>query len=455
MFNKNKLLFQWLIILSMVTSLVACTVEPDMVKETVFPDASTAVETIYAPPTETPDVDMIVRTPTPAPTATPEFITKLVEQVVDTVGLDQVRILSLSVDDWINLFISLVIIFLSLIVIFRVTYYLLKRLVKLTPTQYDDIYLGSMRSYLRAFILLIGVQYATGRLLFLNPFLKQILNQFYYAIYVFLMAVAVWKLIDLFEVWYREKALIHGDEERTDASLMLTQRVLRGGMVMIGAILVLDRFGINVNALLAALGIGGLALSLAAQDSLSNMISGIILLTDRPFMVGHRIEIQGLNTWGDVISIGTRSTRIRTRDNRMVIVPNSILSGNQIVNYSYPDPQYRVQMDIGIGYGQDVEKVRHLLTETVRSIPGVLLDKPVDALYIEMGDSAMIFRVRWWIVSFTDTHRMSDHVNTALQKALDSAGIKTPYNTYDVNLKIGPEELDHLARPRSLNDEPS
>jgi small-conductance mechanosensitive channel len=209
--------------------------------------------------------------------------------------------------------------------------------------------------------------------------------------------------------------------------------------------IVLDHFGINIMVAMAALGIGGLALSLAAQDTLADAISGIVIMIDQPFRIGDRIEIQGLETWGDVVDVGIRTTKIHTRDNRLVIVPNSSIGNNQVVNYTYPDPQYRVQMDIGVRYGQDIEEVRGIIVTTLRRVDGILPDRPVDALYVEMGDSTMIFRVRWWIESYEDTRRVYDRVNTALQQALDEAGIESPFHTFDINVKLGPEELERLA----------
>ena len=107
----------------------------------------------------------------------------------------------------------------------------------------------------------------------------------------------------------------------------------------------------------------------------------------------------------------------------------------------------RHQIEIGIGYGQDIEQVRKILVDTVRQVEGVWPDKPVDALYVEMGPSAMIFRVRWWILSYVDTRRMFDRVNTALQAALDEAGIKTPFNTLDINILNMPGVLHKNAQP--------
>jgi MscS family membrane protein len=214
-------------------------------------------------------------------------------------------------------------------------------------------------------------------------------------------------------------------------------------LILVGAAIVLDRLGINISALVTALGIGGLALSLAAQETIANMISGIIIMIDAPFRVGDRIEIQGLDTWGDVVDIGLRTTRIRTLDNRMVIVPNSSLSKNQVVNYTFPDPRYRTQTEIGVAYGSDLRRVREVITQSLRGIEGVIPDKPVDILFLEFGDSSMHLRVRWWIESYQDARRVTDRVNEAMYQALAQAQIELPDPKMTVELKNKPAEAEH------------
>ena len=172
--------------------------------------------------------------------------------------------------------------------------------------------------------------------------------------------------------------------------------------------------------------------------------------------MGDRIEIQEINTWGDVTQIGLRTTRIRTRDNRLVIVPNSIIGTNQIVNYTFPDTRYRIQIDIGLVYGQDVEQARRIMIATVREVEGVLDDEIVEALYVKMGESGMIFRVRFWIESYEDTRRMFDRVNTALNEAFAEAGIELAYPTQTLDLRLpdgsapggGASESDEAAASR-------
>ncbi len=246
--------------------------------------------------------------------------------------------------------------------------------------------------------------------------------------------------------WAGERARAEGREGQLEPLILLLSRVGRVLVVILGIIILLSYFGVNITGLAAVLGIGGLALSLAAQDTIADAIAGFIILVDQPFRIGDRIEIQGVGTWGDVVDIGLRTTRIRTRDNRLVIVPNSTISDNQVINYSYPDPRYRIQTHVGVAYGTDVEMVRQLLIDTVRQVEGVLPDRPVEALYIEMGDSAMVFRVRWWIGSYVDTRRMFDQVHTALQNALDEAGIECPFPTQTLNLQVGQADLDRASQ---------
>ena len=112
-----------------------------------------------------------------------------------------------------------------------------------------------------------------------------------------------------------------------------------------------------------------------------------------------------------------------------------MIAKNEIINYTYPDPRYRIQTRVGIAYGSDIERVRRIIIDAVSSVEGVLTELGVDALYDEMGDSAMIFLVRWWIDSYADFRRALDKVNTAIQQALNENGIVSPFPTTTVILR--------------------
>lgn len=425
------------------TSLTACSQAPSEPEPTPTPNKITQ-ETEITPVTEEAEAvpkateEPILITPTPAPTATPGPLSDLISEFSAATGLDRRFVLGLSGEDWINLLVSLLIILLGVTLVARLLYRVLLRIARQTPTEYDDIILEAIQNQVIWLLWVLIFQWSTNRLIFLAASIKQWLNQLYATLYILIFSVIIWKLIDLGIQWYQEQ---HDQRStRPNPFIPLMRRSARIVLLMIGLTIVLNIYGINITALVAVLGIGGLAFSLAAQDTLADAISGFIILMDQPFREGDRIEIEGINTWGDVVEIGTRTTRIRTRDNRMVIVPNSIISKSQIINYTYPDPRYRVEIQIGVGYGVRLPEVREIITQAVRKVEGVLPDKPVDVLFLEFGDPALVLRIRWWIHSYVDTRRMFDKVNEAIYDALNEAKIDLPPTMYDIRIvKDSPE----------------
>jgi len=387
----------------------------------------------------------IVVSRTPEPTATPGLAAEEVAEFAYETGLAQISFLGLSGDDWINLGISILLVLGSYALGTWLTRGLLRQVIRRRSPKFGDVLLKAIGPSLRWLIVILALHIATARLAFVGAELKTFLDNVYFVLGVVISLLILWRLIDLAHEWYHKELAQEGRADELDPVLLLLTRLSHILLAIVGASILLSHFGIDISALLAALGIAGLALSLAAQDTLSDAISGFIILADRPYRVGDRIEIQGEGTWGDVVDIGLRTTRVRTRDNRMVIVPNSIIGSNQVINYTYPDPRYRIQTHLGIGYGTDIATARRIISETVRQVEGVLPDKAGDVLYYEMGDSAMIFRVRWWVESYEDTRCVIDRVNTALQEVLDAAGIEMPYPTHVSNLQVGSETVDRLS----------
>jgi small-conductance mechanosensitive channel len=372
---------------------------------------------------------------TPLPTPVPGLVDELIVDVTTALGLSTASFLGLTVPEWLDLAISGLILLVGYQLGRRVLRMILVRLVRRTATQLDDQFLEVVQREVRWLVALTVLWFATYRLGFLSDDLRRFVGDLYFTVGLVACSLILTKLVD-----FGGESFLAGiepqDKARLNPMVTVLRRMALVVVLLFAASVFLNRFGINITIVAGALGIGGLALSLAAQDTLADVIAGFTILFDRPFRVGDRIEIPNENTWGDVVEIGTRTTRIRTRDNRMVVVPNSTIGKSQVINYTYPDPTYRVEMDIGIGYGQDIEKVRKIIVDTVRQLEGVLPNRPVDALYNAMGSSAMTFRVRWWIPTYADTRRVYDRVNTTLQNALDAAGIEMPFTTYDINIKM-------------------
>jgi small-conductance mechanosensitive channel len=391
-------------------------------------------------------LEEIIATRAPQPTATPDRISQEVTEFVESTRLEGTTFLGLTADNWINLIISLLIIVIGYVIGAVLTRGWVARWAsRYTSPEFADVMHKDIAPRVKWLFVIPAFYLATIRLDFISIGAKRVLADVYFVLGLILATLIVWSLIDLTYGYYRQKFTKEGREQQIHPILLLLRRIANVVVVSVATYIFFAHFGVNITALLAAFGIAGLALSLAAQDTLSDGIAGFIILADQPYRVGDRIEIQGEGTWGDVVDIGLRTTRIRTRDNRMVIVPNSVISKNQVVNYTFPDPRYRIQMHIGIGYGSDIEEVRQLIVETVRQVDGVLPDKPVDSLYIDMGESAMIFRVRWWIESYEDTRQMYDRVNTALQNVFDAEGIETPYPIHTMNLQVDKDTAANLS----------
>jgi len=377
------------------------------------------------------------------PTSTPDNLARAVEEYGRSIGADRVVFLGLTGTDWINLGISWLIVLASYGIGGIVARVLVPRLTRRVPKPYDREIRDVVSPKIRQLFGLFGLWFATQRLEFLGVDIKVFLYDLYFVVALIISTQIALKLIDVAAHYYTDR--IEPPERKAEMSpiVSLLARLSYAVLIVLAVSIGLDRFGINITALAAALGIAGLGFALAAQDTIADAIAGMLILADRPFRVGDRINIDAIGTWGDVVDIGLRTTRIRTRDNRLVIVPNSTISKNEVVNFSYPDPRYRIQTHVGIGYDADFEKARQVMIDAVRNTEGVLQDKPIEALYIEMADSDMKFRVRWWIDSYVDTRRMLDAIHTALQNALDEAGFQQAYPVRELHHQMGSEnEID-------------
>ncbi|MEE9513156.1 MAG: mechanosensitive ion channel family protein [Anaerolineales bacterium] len=411
---------------------------------------STPVPTSLVPEDSTPpeastiDAAAIVIERTPVPTSKPDRLTQSVDDFGKSIGADRVIFLGLTGTDWINLGISWLIVLASYGIGGIVARVILPRLTRRVPKPYDREIRGVVSPKIRQLFGLFGLWFATQRLEFLGADIKVFLYDLYFVVALIISTQIALKLIDVGAHYYTDR--IEPPERQAEMSpiISLLARLAYGVVIIVAVAAGLDRFGINITALAAALGIAGLGFALAAQDTIADAIAGMLILADRPFRVGDRINIDAIGTWGDVVDIGLRTTRIRTRDNRLVIVPNSTISKNEVVNFSYPDPRYRIQTHVGIGYDADFERARHVMIDAVRNTEGVLQDKPIEALYIEMADSDMKFRVRWWIDSYVDTRRMLDAIHTALQNALDEAGFQQAYPVRELRHQMDSEQESDL-----------
>ena len=312
---------------------------------------------------------------------------------------------------------------------------LFRRITNITKNNLDNQILEATRFPIYFLAVVLALNAALGRLNFLPEEWNQWLKDGFFVLYFLVGFTFSWRLVTNIFSWLGDEISLKTEATLNEQLFPFFQRIVLILLSAIGLITILSHFDINITAMVTTLGIGSLAIALAAQNALEDTISGFLIMLDRPFRIGDRIELLDLNTWGDVVDIGLRSTRIRTRDNRMVVVPNSLIGKSLVVNYAYPNDQYRLEIHIGIAYGTDLEKARSVMVNAVKDVEGVLQDRTVEALFLEFGDSALIFRVRWWLESYVDTRRMFDRVNTAIYKALKEENIQLPFPQMEVHLK--------------------
>jgi len=201
---------------------------------------------------------------------------------------------------------------------------------------------------------------------------------------------------------------------------------------ILGILIALHVFGLNTTSLAVAFGALGIGLGFGLQNIFNNFISGVILLFERPIQVGDAIEING--TWASVKKINVRSTVVQTWDNASLIIPNSEFISKQVTNWSFKDMRLRLNINVGIAYGSDIELARASLLEVAENTPRVLKYPKPDVLFTDFGDSALIFRLRVWTVI---DHMLT--VGTAIRFEIDrlfrERGIVIAFPQQDIHIK--------------------
>ena len=319
------------------------------------------------------------------------------------------------------------------------------RLARRTPTSFDDAMLDAVRTPLFWAIMVLALTVALNQLTFLPLDWREERTDLVFVLYWLLAWVLIHKLVSNLLNWYALEMARRTESTLDEEVLPFIRRVILALVGAVAVIVLLSHFGVDVTALITSLGIASLAIALAARTTLSDWITGFVIIFDRPFKIGDRIELLTLDTWGDVLDIGLQSTRVRTRDNRMVVVPNSIIGENIVVNHSDPSTMYRVQTHVGVAYGTDVAHARQVMVDAVRAQDWVMKEERIEALFLEFGDSAMIFRVRCWIEHYVETRRIMDKLNTCLYDALNESNIDMPDPIRTLYHRVDPADRDGLV----------
>lgn len=226
-----------------------------------------------------------------------------------------------------------------------------------------------------------------------------------------------------------------------ETALPMINKFVRFMVIAVGILLAMTHLGIQIAPLLAGAGVVGLALSLAAKDTLSNLIAGVLLIMDRPFQVGDRIELwsapRETGTWGDVIEIGLRATKIRNPDNLVIVVPNNEIMRRDIINYTMSGQDIRLRIPFSCAYESDIEQAKVLLKEAAHEVEGVKLEPAPIVIVRGFGPSEVNLQLRVWILEARNRRRIADEITEKAMLKFHKAGVEIPYPKRELYIRGG------------------
>ena len=321
---------------------------------------------------------------------------------------------------------------------------LLKRyLASRTATDLDDKILDAIKAPVRYAMIFVGATVALKRLDLMfdekSDWIFKITNGVVFVGFALVVTMVLLRTVRIFTRWYAEQVASKTESNVDDELLPLVRRILNIIIVVIGVVTVLDHFAVDVKGLLAILGVGSLAIALAAQDTVANMIAGFILMIDRPFRKGDRVQLASGETV-DVFDIGIRSSKFMTFDNTLIIVPNNELVKGKITNMSYPEEAIRVKIDIGVAYGSDIETVKGILMKAAASHENVLKEPAPEAYLLSFGDSSLNFQMVCRVGRLNHQFKTAESLRCTIYDEFNRAGIEIPY----------PQRVVHITRNSSL-----
>jgi MscS family membrane protein len=324
-------------------------------------------------------------------------------------------------------------------VLYWFTTNVVRRFTARTKTNLDDLIIDMIEEPIVFAVTVAGIWYGM-RQLTLPEMADGWIDQ---GLQFLIVLIITWLIARLLDALYREYLVPLAEKSETDLDDQLLPIVSRGTKLAVwslGIIVALNNAGYNIGALLAGLGIGGLALAMAAKDTVSNVFGGITIFTDQPFVINERVKVEGFD--GVVKEIGMRSTRLETREGRLVTIPNSTFADRPVENVSR-EPSRRVVLDLGLTYDTSPGQMRQALAiveQIIEESPDLENKRTVS--FNNFGDFALNIHVRYYIRKGADIWPTKSEVSLAIMERFAAAGLEMAFPTqtlYTRSLDTAPE----------------
>lgn len=300
-----------------------------------------------------------------------------------------------------------------------------KRLTAFTSTDLDDRILERTIPYVSRLFFLLGVYFAI-RSLPLHEKIVNVVSGLLFIILVVIVFMLIYHaIVDLIK-WYVASKYETSESVVSRQILPVAEKIVSLLLMATGLIIVLKHFQYDIFSLVTALGIGSLAIGMAAKDTLAHMISGFTLMLDRPFQIGDRIKLANGQV-GDVVDIGLRSTKIQGLDTTVMIIPNSDLCNSALINMVRPSMITQGRISVGVGYGSDIEHVKAVLLKIAGENSEVVPEPPPLVLFTSFGDSALNMLFLFWVGDPARIALVTDKLNCVILNRFREERIEIPF----------------------------
>jgi len=338
---------------------------------------------------------------------------------------------------WIQALVIVVFSFLIAWVFDRFIITMIKNLAHKTRIDFDNRLVELLHGPIYTSVILLGLSLAVHRL--------EIDGPFEFIVYSALQSIAyvIWTVFLL-----RVTKLVLGHIAQNDRhinilhpqTLPLFENIANIAIFVFAVYIIFTAWNIDMTAWLASAGIIGIAVGFAAKDTLANLFSGVFILADAPYKIGDFVVLDS-GERGQITHIGIRSTRLLTRDDIEVTVPNSVMGNTKIINESGgPAEKYRIRIAVGVAYGSDIDKVREILMNIALSEEAVCEDPEPRVRFRKFGGSSLDFELLCWIDQPILRGRIIDMLNCQVYKRFIEEKIEIPYSKQDLYIKELPRQ---------------
>ena len=310
-----------------------------------------------------------------------------------------------------------------------------KMLTAKTKTEVDDKIMKILNMPIFYSVVLMGVYQSfnyIGVLASYSDNFSKIINSLVVIIWIYAIAKLVNIVIS--ELGFRFAAKTKSTLD--DELMPLFQKLSNIIIYFAGIMFLLKMWNIDITPFLASAGIMGFVIAFAAQDTLSHLFGGISIYFDKPFKVGDRVQLES-GEIGDVLEIGIRSTRIKTFDETVIIIPNSTIASSKIINYNQPESKIKNKIRIGVAYDSDINKVKQTLLDIAKNAEGVEKDPSPSVHFSGFGDYTLDFLIVTWVDSPKKQFLVKTEINEEIYRRFKEEGIQIPFPPLGVYLKNG------------------